>query len=618
VSGAQQVPRGESLSPPFLLGFRRALYRGAGYTRAEVRRPLIGVANSWGEISPATKHLNVLTDRVKAGIWAAGGTPVEFVLSGLCDGTCAAAPGANRYNLPWRDIAVSYLEAVANANMFDGIVFVGVCDEVVPAHLLAALRLDLPALLVLGGTMEAGVAPSPSVSGSPTAAGAAAFSPAPTGAREAAGERSVWAGDMTGAFAAWQDGSLGEDDYLALEDVCCLGAGACGVMGTGNTMQVFAEACGLAMPGTAIAPGGSIELEHLASVAGQRAVALVHEDLRPSAVFTQGALQNAVRAVVAVGGSTCAVLHALAIAAEANLALGLDDFDRLSGSTPLVADVLPSGRHSVADLHRAGGVSALLKSLAPLLDLDTRSVTGLRLGDHLAAVAPGAADVIRPLDDPLHVQGGIVVLRGSLAPEGAVFKQSGSAVRRFGGPARVFESEDKAGEAILNGAITGGEVIVVRGCGPKGAPGMPCLYGSVWLLKSRGLDDKVALVTDGRLSGTIRGLAVAHVSPESGVGGPLAAVRDGDRIDIDIDARRIDLDIDGAEIAARLASEAAASRAAAATTEAPAPGASPLAAVSGANDAVRGALAQYRSLVGPTHLGAVVGHQPTPEEESHG
>ena len=607
MSREPQTPRGESLSPPFLLGFRRALYRGAGYTRTEVRRPLIGVANSWGEISPATKHLNALTARVKAGIWAAGGTPMEFVLSGLCDGTCAAAPGVNRYNLPWRDIAVSYLEAVANANMFDGMVFVGVCDEVVPAHLLAALRLDLPALLVLGGTMEPGRAPS---LGAPASAAAGTGAPE---TYEGAHDRSVWAGDMTGAYAAWQGGQLSEEGYLALEDTCCTGAGACGVMGTANTMQIFAEACGLALPGSAIAPGGGLELEQLASAAGERAVSLVHEGLRPSSVVTQGALENAVRAVVAVGGSTCAVLHALSIAAEAGLVLGLDDFDRLSGSTPLVADVLPSGRHTVAELHRAGGVSSLLRSLAPLLDLDTRSVTGTRLGDHLASVALGDGRAIRSLDDPLQPQGGIVVLRGSLAPEGAVFKQSGSAVRRFGGPARVFESEDKAGEAILDGGITGGEVIVVRGCGPKGAPGMPCLYGSVWLLKSRGLDDKVALVTDGRLSGTIRGLAVAHVSPESGVGGPLAAVRDGDRIDIDIDARRIDLDVDGAEVAARLAADAAV---AGMTGASGAPGAAT--GAPGAHPAVRGALAQYRALVGPTHLGAIVGQGLSPEEESHG
>ncbi len=550
--GAAAPIRGETEAPAFLLGFRRALYRGAGFSREEVRRPLIGVANSWGEISPATKHLGVLTARVKAGITAVGGTPVEFVLSGLCDGTCAAGPGVNRYNLPWRDIAVSYLEAVATANLFDGMVFVGVCDEVVPAHLLAALRLDLPALLVLGGSMVPG--PSPG----------------------------TWAGDMTAAYAALQAGAVTEEQYLALEDTCCTGAGACGVMGTANTMQVFAEAAGLALPGSAVAPGGGTELEFIAYAAGGRAVELVREDLRPSAILTQGALENGVRAVLAVGGSTCAVLHAQALAAEAGLALELDDFDRLSRSTPLVADVLPSGRSSVYDYHRAGGVQGTLRSLAPLLDLEARTVSGLTVGQQ-ASSARMDPEVIHSLDQPVQAEGGMAVLRGTLAPGGAVFKQVGSTVRRFRGPARVFDSEERAGDAILRGGVAAGDVIVVRGSGPIGAPGMPCLYGSVWLLKSMGLDDRVALITDGRLSGTIRGLAIAHVSPESGLGGPLAAVRDGDEIAIDVDARTVDLLVPAGELSERVA------------------------ALPSLSAAPKGALSHYRALVGPTEKGAVLG-----------
>ena len=559
-TGRTSAPRGEVASPPFLLGFRRALYRGAGFSAAEMRRPLIGVANSWGEINPAARHLNVLTHKVKEGIVEAGGTPVEFVLSGLCDGTCAAAPGYNRYNLPWRDIAVAYLEAVARANMFDGIVFVGVCDEVVPAHLLAAVRLDLPSLLVLGGAMELG--------------------------RDSVG-REVWAGDMTAAYAGTLDGSVSEDEYLALEGACCGGAGACGIMGTANTMHLFAEACGLTLPGNAVAPGESPELEALAYAAGIRSVDLVREDLRPSAVLTRAALENGVRAIVAAGGSTCAVLHVLAIAAEAGLPLTLDDFDRLSRRTPLVADLRPSGRCSATDFHRSGGVLGLLATLAPLLDLEARTVGGVSLGEQVAAATADPA-VIRPLDDPLAAEGGIAILRGTLAPDGAVFKQSGSAVRRFEGPARVFETEEAAGAAILAGDIVGGEVLVVRSSGPVGAPGMPCLYGSLWLLKSRGLDDRVALVTDGRLSGTIRGLAVAHVGPESGVGGPLAAVMDGDGIVIDVDERRIDLLVEESIVATRLA----------AAPPAPAP-------------APPGVLTQYRALVGPTHRGAVLAERST-------
>ncbi len=555
--GPTRPPRGDAQSPSFLLGFRRALYRGAGYSRDEVRRPLIGVANSWGEISPATKHLNRLTERVKAGISEAGGTPVEFVLSGLCDGTCAAAPGFNRYNLPWRDIAASYIEAVARANMFDGLVLVGVCDEVVPAHLLAALRVDLPGLLVLGGSMEPGRSPLH--------------------------DDPVWAGEMTSAYAGLQDGSVSQAQYEALEASCCTGGGACGVMGTAVTMQVFAEAAGLALPGSATAPGGGLELEQLALEAGRLAVALVEQDLRPSAVLTQGALENAVRATVAVGGSTCAVLHALALADEAGLRLELDDFDRLSRATPWLVDVLPSGRVAVTDYHRAGGVPATLRALAPLLHRQAPTVSARTLEEQLAGVPAGNPRVIRPLDDPLAAEGAFAILRGTLAPGGAVFKQSGSGVRAFRGPARVFADEEAAGEAILAGEIEGGEVLVVRGSGPKGAPGMPCLYGSVWLLKSLGLDDRVALITDGRLSGTIRGLALAHLSPEAGEPGPLAVVRDGDEIVIDVEARRVDLLLPEGELEARVASCRPA-----------------------AGDAGRGALAQYRALVGPAEEGAVL------------
>ena len=548
---------GEEESPSFLLGFRRALYRGAGFSREEIRQPLIGVCNSWGEISPATKHLQTLTRRVKEGIADSGATPVEFVLSGLCDGTCAAAPMYNRYNLPWRDIAVSYIEAVARANMFDGLVFVGVCDEVVPAHLLAALRIDLPGLLVLGGSMEPGSSPMH--------------------------DEPVWAGEMTAGYAGLREGSVTEEQYDDLEASCCTGGGACGVMGTANTMHVFAEAAGLSLPGSAVAPGGGAELETLAYEAGRRAVELVEIDLRPSYILTQESLENAVRATIAVGGSSCAVLHALALADEAGLHLELEDFDRLSRATPWLVDVLPSGRISVTDYHRAGGVQSTLKAMTPLLNLDVRTVAATTLREQLASASDPDRETIRSLDDPLAPQGAFAILYGTLAPKGAVFKQSGSGLRSFRGPARVFGDEEAAGEAILAGEITGGEVLVVRGSGPKGAPGMPCLYGSVWLLKSFGLDDRVALLTDGRLSGTIRGLALAHISPEAGEPGPLAVVRDGDEIAIDVEARRVDLLVPESELKARIQAYQA-----------------PVV------DVGRGVLGQYRALVGSAEKGAVV------------
>jgi dihydroxy-acid dehydratase len=515
----------DSRTPDYLMGFRRALFKGAGFSSEALNRPLIGVANSWGEISPATKHMQVLTKAAKDGVQSAGATPVEFVLSGLCDGTCGGAPGANIYNMAWRDIAVAYIETVAEANQFDGLVFLPVCDEVVPAHLMAAARLNLPSILVCGGTML------------------------PAWDQE----RELWAGDVTAAFADLKSGKIGEGEYRRMEDVCCSGAGACGVMGTGNTMQAFAEAIGMTLPGNGTRAGVDPDLEKIAFQSGKMITILLKKNIRALDIMTQPAFENAIRVVLTVGGSTCAIFHAIALAREAEVPLGVSAFEDLSKSTPFIGNVKPSGAYPVKRLDDAGGIPAVMKELSPLLNLDTLTVTGKTLGENIKTAKVLDREVIRPLNRPLHAEGGMAILRGSLAPQSAIVKHVAVLPEMMvhEGPARVFDSEEMAGEAILQGGISPGDIVVVRYAGPKGGPGMPCLYGSLWLLKSRGLEGSVALITDGRLSGTIRGAAIGHVSPEAAEGGPIALLKDGDRIRIDIPGRKLDLLVSEKELRKR-------------------------------------------------------------------
>ena len=515
----------EEKTPDYLMGFRRALFRGAGFTGEDLDRPLVGVVNSWGEISPATKHMPALTKAAKEGIREAGGTPVEFVLSGLCDGTCGGAPGANIFNMAWRDIAVAYIETVVEANQFDALVFLPVCDEVAPAHLMAAARLNVPSILVCGGTML----------------------PARVGGKE------VWAGDATAAFAELKSGKISEDEYRRIEGHCCSGAGACGVMGTGNTMQVFAEAIGLTLPGNGTVAGVDPALKRMAFQSGSQVMELWRKNIRPRNIMTRGAFENAVRVILTLGGSTCAIFHTIALAHEAEVSLDLSLFEEMSRTTPAIGNVQPSGSYPVKSLDEAGGVPAVMKELAPLLDLEVLTVTGKSLRENIRGAAVRNREVIFPLQQPFHAEGGISILRGSLAPQSAVVKHVAvlPEMQIHEGPARVFNSEEAAGAAILADRIVPGDIIVVRYAGPKGGPGMPCLYGSLWLLKAKGLESQVALVTDGRLSGTIRGAAIGHVSPEAAEGGPIGLLQEGDRVRIDIPGRKLDLLVSPEELEER-------------------------------------------------------------------
>lgn len=507
------------------MGFRRALFKGAGFTDEDLDRPLIGVVNSWGEISPATKNMQILTKAAKEGIKSGGGTPVEFVLSGLCDGTCAGTPGANIYNMAWRDIAVAYIETVVKANQFDGLVLLPVCDEVVPAHLMAAARLNIPSILLCGGTML----------------------PAWDG------DKDLWAGDITAAFTDLRSGKISQEEYCRLEDICCTGAGACGVMGTGNTMQAFAEAVGMTLPGNGTLAGVDPALEKMAFQSGVQIMKLLEKEIHPRVIITKSSIENGIRVVMTIGGSTCAIFHTIALSHEAEVPLDLSVFERLSQSTPFLCNIKPSGAYPVNRLDEAGGIPAVMKELSPLLNLNVLTVTGKTLKENLEGMRVLDREVIRPLQQPLHKEGGITFLKGSLAPESAIIKHVAVLPEMMvhQGPAKVFDSEELAGDAILEGKILPGDVVVIRYVGPKGGPGMPCLYGSLWLLKSKGLEGSVALITDGRLSGTIRGAAIGHVSPEAAEGGPIALLRDGDIVKIDIPHRRLDVLLSEEELETR-------------------------------------------------------------------
>jgi dihydroxy-acid dehydratase len=511
--------------PDYAMVERQEMLRGLGYGDEALDRIQVGVVSSWGEVNPASSQLDKVAAAVKAGVWAAGGTPREFVVSSLC----TSMAGDDRYLLPYRDVAAAYIETIARASLFDAMVFLPVCDDVIPGHLMAAARLDLPAVVVTGGYMRL----------------------------------NRWRGnavdplDVAGRHLVERlDGRTDAADFAAICDRGCPGGGACPVMGTANTMAALCEALGMALPGTAATPGADSRLLRLAFRAGRQAIELHRRDLRPSAILTRDAFENAMRLLLAVGGSTNGVLHLQAVAAELGIELAPDLLNRLSAETPFICDIAPSGPggNSMAELDEAGGVPALLKELAPLLHREAPTVTGAPLSAALGEAEVRDRSVIRPLDDPLAPEGGLVFVRGSLAPDGALVKSSAvpAALLRHRGPARLFESEEDACDALAGGRLAPGDVVVVRHAGPRGDPGMRLLQRFLWQLAARGLHDKVAFVTDGRISGTNKGCAVTQVAPEAAVGGPLAVVREGDEIALDVPSGTLELEVPQEELRRRL------------------------------------------------------------------
>ena len=534
----------------------RAMLRAAGFDREALARPIVGVANTWIEIGPCNYHLRDLAVPLKAGIRAAGATPMEFNTISISDGITMGSPGM-RASLVSREVIADSIELVARGNLFDALVVLVGCDKTIPAAAMALARLDIPGLILYGGSIAPG-----RWSG-----------------------RDVTIQDVFEAVGCHASGRLSHEELADLEDRACPGAGACGGQFTANTMATACEFLGMAPMGSADVPATHPSKPAVAERAGALVVHALSRGLRPSHIITAPALENAIASVAASGGSTNAVLHLLAIAREAGVALTLDDFDRISARVPLLADLKPGGRFVAADLYAAGGTRLLASRLAAAgaLHADAMTVTGRTLGEEAAEAreTPGQL-VVRPLTDPLEPVGGLVVLHGNIAPEGCVVKVAGHEHTNHRGPARVFEMEEDAFAAVQQGRIQPGDVMVIRYEGPRGGPGMREMLGVTAALMGAGLGDSVALLTDGRFSGATRGLMVGHVAPEAALGGPIAALADGDIVSIDVRARRIAVDLAPEIIAQRLAGWTA-----------PAP------------RHTRGVMAKYARLVSSASTGAV-------------
>jgi dihydroxy-acid dehydratase len=504
----------------------RAMLHAVGFSDADLARPLIGVANTWIEIGPCNFHLRDLAVSVKAGIRAAGGTPMEFNTVSISDGITMGSAGM-RTSLVSREVIADSIELVARGNMFDAIVILVGCDKTIPGAAMALARLDIPGLMLYGGSIAPG---------------------------RFAG-RDVTIQDVFEAVGAHAAGRLSDADLCEIEAKACPGAGACGGQFTANTMATACEFLGLAPMGSGDVPAVGENKADVAEKAGELVMDVLKRGLRPSRIVTRDALENAIAAVATTGGSTNAVLHLMAIAREAGVPLGLEDFDRVSGRVPLLADLKPGGRFVALDLHRAGGTRLVANRLraAGLLHHDAITVSGRTIGEEAAtAVETPGQEVVRPLASPLKPSGGLVILRGNLAPDGCVIKVAGHNFGTHRGPARVFDGEEAAFDAVQSGRIHAGDVVVIRHEGPKGGPGMREMLGVTGAIVGAGLGDSVALVTDGRFSGATHGLMAGHVAPEAAAGGPIAAVRDGDMITFDLPARTLHVDISDDDLAARL------------------------------------------------------------------
>ena len=518
------IKKKEDALQDYALMERHQMMRGAGYGETALKRPHIGVVSSWGEINPAATHLDKVTQRIKAGIWAAGGTPREFVISSIC----TSMAGHDNYHLPHRDLVAGYIETVAMTNLFDAMVFVPVCDDVIPGHLMAAARLDLPSIVVTGGYMQLNCYQ---------------------------GEELEPLDVAPKHFGRFKDGKISQSVFSQIQDRGCQGGGACPVMGTANTMAAMAEALGLTLPGNTCTPGNDSRLMRIAFDAGQKIMQLFNHGIQCSQILTPEAFENAIRVLMALGGSTNAVLHLQAIALELDLDIRPDRFTRLSEETPLLCDISPSGapEHHMGHLDQAGGISAVMKELEPLLSPHVMTATGQTLSHTLKSARGGDGRIIRSIENPLALDGGLIFLTGNLATGGALVKKSAvpESMRYHKGPAKIYANEEAACEALANEEIKPGEVIIVRYVGPKGDPGMLLLQRFLWQLAAKGWHDKVAFLTDGRFSGTNKGCAVAHIAPEAAAGGTLALVEDGDLIEIDIKGKKLVLHVSQEELSRR-------------------------------------------------------------------
>ena len=505
----------------------RAMLKGIGFTDDELARPIIGVANTWIETMPCNFHLRRLAAKVKEGIRAAGGTPMEFNTIAISDGVTMGTEGM-KASLVSREVIADSIELVGRGHMFDAIVALVGCDKTIPGGAMALVRLNVPGFALYGGSIAPGHFKG----------------------------KDVTVGDVYEAIGANAAGKMSDADLRELENVACPGAGACGGQFTANTMAMAMEFLGLSPMGTASVPATDPRKDEVARNCGLLVMDLLQRGVTPRDILTRQAFENAIAAVAASGGSTNAVLHLLALAREAEVPLTIDDFDMISKRTPLLADLKPGGRYVAVDLDRAGGVPLLAQRLvsAGLVDGKQMTPSGRTIGEEAStAVETPGQDVVRPLSDPIKPNGGLVILKGNLAPDGSVIKIAGHERLYHRGPARVFNREEDAMSAATHGEIKPGDVVIIRYEGPRGGPGMREMLGVTGALVGAGLGETVALATDGRFSGATRGLMVGHVAPEAASGGPIAAIQDGDTITIDIQARRLDVELSDAEIAARLA-----------------------------------------------------------------
>ena len=512
------VKKGPAAAP------QRSLLRADGLADEDFDKPFIGIANSWNEIVPGHIHLNEIVEAVKEGIIEAGGRPFTFGVPAVCDGIAMGHKGM-RYSLISREVISDCCEVMVEGHALDGWVGVSNCDKVTPGMLMAMGRMNVPGLIVTGGAMEPG-----------------------TGKDGNMDLQSVF--EAVGAYSA---GKIDENELHTVECTACPGRGSCSGLFTANTMACLTETLGISLTGCATALADDNRKLQIARETGRRIVELVKNDTKPRDIVTRDSFRNAIRVDMAIGGSTNTALHLPAISKEFGCPVTLDDFDEISRDTPHITSLRPAGPYAIKDLDRAGGIPAILKVLkGKLVDLPTANGFSIyEIADHATVNDP---EIIRSLDNPFHNQGGIAVLKGNLAPEGSVIKQAAVSPKmmKFSGTARVFDGEADAAEAITSGKIVAGDVVVIRYEGPKGAPGMPEMLSPTSLIIGRGLGESVALITDGRFSGASRGGAIGHVSPEAYAGGPIAAVRDGDIIDIDIPERKLDVRLSDEEIAQRM------------------------------------------------------------------
>ncbi|MFB3097979.1 MAG: dihydroxy-acid dehydratase, partial [Dehalococcoidia bacterium] len=504
----------------------RAMLKGVGFTDQDLARPLVGVANTWIEVMPCNVHLRRLSAKVKEGIRAAGGTPIEFNTVAISDGISMGTEGM-KASLVSREVVADSIELVIRGHLFDAVVALSGCDKTIPGTVMALARLNLPSLMLYGGSIMPGRFRG----------------------------KDVTIQDVFEAVGAHAAGKMTDADLKELEEQTCPGPGACGGQFTANTMATAFEMMGISPMGSASIPAMDTRKDDAAFSAGQLVMQLLEQNLTAKDIITKQALENAIAAIATTGGSTNGVLHLLAVAREAGVSLVIDDFDRISARTPLLADLKPGGRFVATDLYRAGGVPLVARRLLEggLLNANAMTVTGRTIGEEVknASESPGQ-EVVLPIAKPLKPTGGLVILKGNLAPEGCVIKVAGHERVKHRGPARVFDREEDAFQAVQTGKIQTGDVVVIRYEGPKGGPGMREMLAVTAALVGAGLGDSVALLTDGRFSGATHGLMAGHVAPEAAHGGPIAALRNGDMVAFDVEGRRLDVELSDTEIQSRL------------------------------------------------------------------